>query len=85
MLSIAHQMKINYTILSLTMVVIASMLIIALGEHTYLANAQIHIKKSTTSCVGDTCHTVVCINSNCHASFANATTSSKIVQNSSIP
>ena len=39
------------------MVVIASMLIIALGEHTYLANAQIHIKKSTTSCVGDTCHT----------------------------
>jgi len=77
-------MKINHTILSLTIVVLTAMLITALGEHTFLAKAQTHIKKSTTSCDGDICHTVVCINSICHAS-ANATSSSKIVQNSSIP
>lgn len=77
-------MKVNHTILSLTIVVLTAMLITALGEHTYLAKAQTHIKKSTTNCDGDTCHTVVCINSICHAS-ANATSSSKIVQNSSIP
>ena len=77
-------MKINHTILSLTIVVLTAMLITALGEHTFLAKAQTHIKKSTTSCDGDTCHTVVCINGICHAS-ANATSSSKIVQNSSIP
>ncbi len=39
-------MKINHTILSLTIVVLTSMLIIALGEHTYLAKAQIHIKRA---------------------------------------
>ncbi len=77
-------MKINHTILSLTIVGLTTLLITALGEHTYLAEAQTHIKKSTTSCDGDICHTVVCINSICHTS-ANATSSSKIVQNSSIP
>jgi len=77
-------MKTNHTILGLTIVVLTAMLITALGEHTYLAKAQSHIKKSTTSCDGDTCHTTVCINNICHAS-ANATSSSKIVQNSSIP
>ena len=77
-------MKVNNAIVSLTIVVLTALLVTALGEHTYLAKAQIHIKKSTTSCNGDTCHTVVCINSICHAS-ANATSSSTIVQNSSIP
>lgn len=72
--------KINHASLSLTIAVLTSILAIAVGENTYLANAE----TQTTTCNGDTCHSDVCINGICHASSTNST---KIVQNqnSSIP
>ena len=72
--------KKNHASLSLTIAVLTSILTIAVGENAYLANAE----SQTTTCNGDTCHSVGCINGICHASSTNST---KIVQNqnSSIP
>jgi hypothetical protein len=79
-------MKINQVILSLTVALVGSILVGALQAHTDLANAELNMKKSSTTCDGDTCHTVVCVNNNCQSSSTNSTNAaSKIIQNSSIP
>ncbi|MGB7952336.1 MAG: hypothetical protein WCF23_00020 [Candidatus Nitrosopolaris sp.] len=75
-------MKINNTILTLTTVVLVFVLINAVGAHRSLANVELHMKKSSTTCDGDNCHTVVCINNNCQSSNS---TASKIIQNSTSP
>ena len=75
-------MKINQAILSLTVAVVGSVLVGAM--HANLANAELHMKKSSTMCDGDTCHTVVCVNNDCQSSSTNTTNAaSKIIQNSS--
>jgi len=76
-------MKINNKILALTSVAVVFVLISAVGAHRSLATVELHMKKSSTTCNGDACHTVVCINNNCHSS--NSTSTSKTIQNSTSP
>ena len=76
-------MKINNTILTLTTVALVFVLISVVGANRSLANVELHMKKSSTTCDGDNCHTVMCINNNCQAS--NSTSASKIIQNSTSP
>jgi hypothetical protein len=78
-------MKINQAILSLTVAVVGSVLVGAMQAHTNLVNAELHMKKSSTTCDGEACHTVVCVNNDCQSSSTNTTNAaSKIIQNSSI-
>jgi len=79
-------MKINQAILSLTAAFVGSILVGGIQAHTNVANAELHMKKSSTTCDGDTCHTVVCVNNDCQSSSTNTTNAaSKIIQNSTMP
>ncbi len=78
-------MKANIAIFGLTLVALASISLV-LTENAHLANGEMNSKKTTTTCDGSECHTVVCINGGCQASTSNGSSAeNKIVQNSTVP
>lgn len=79
-------MKVNNAILGLALIAVAS-ISVALVENVQLAKAEsINTKKTTTSCDGSECHTVICINGDCQSSINNGSSAvNKIMQNSTVP
>jgi hypothetical protein len=55
-------------------------IVVVIGEDTHVSSAE--TQTSSTTCSGDSCHSVVCLNGICHASNTNST---KITQNSTMP
>lgn len=72
---INHTTKLNSMILTTVALVLftAMLMAAALGYPYHMANASSFSKKSSTNCEGDVCHTLICVNNNCHTSVANLT------------
>jgi hypothetical protein len=56
----------------------------ALGYSYNAANASSFTKRSSTNCEGDVCHSLICINENCHRSVS-ALNSTQQLLNSTKP
>ena len=70
---IYHNTIINSMIFkTVTLVLFTAMLMSAVLGYSYnVANAQGFSKKSSTNCENDVCHTLICVDNNCHTSVSN--------------